>query len=51
MALSGRLRLREGLTRNAESVVTELWYSVFAERELDASGKATAPDGAAPQIP
>ena len=51
VALSGRLRLREGLTRNAESVVTELWYSVFAERELDASGKATAPDGAAPQIP
>jgi len=46
VALSGRLRLREGLSRNAESVVTELWYEVFAEREADASGKAEAPDGA-----
>ena len=46
VALSGRLRLREGLSRNAESVVTELWYEVFAERESDASGKAEAPDGA-----
>ena len=46
VALSGRLRLREGLARNAESVVTELWCEVFADRELDASGKATAPDGA-----
>jgi MoxR-like ATPase len=46
VALSGRLRLREGLSRNAESVVTELWYEVFAERESDASGKATAPVGA-----
>jgi len=47
VALSGRLRMREGVSRNAESVVTELWYGVFAERELDASGKATAPGGAA----
>jgi MoxR-like ATPase len=46
VALSGRLRLREGLSRNAESVVTELWYSVFAERQSDGSGKATAPVGA-----
>jgi MoxR-like ATPase len=46
VALSGRLRLREGLSRNAESVVTELWYQVFAELESDASGKATAPVGA-----
>jgi MoxR-like ATPase len=51
VALSGRLRLREGLSRNAESIVTELWYEVFAERELDASGKATAPDGAPRQTP
>ena len=47
VALSGRLRMREGVARNAESVVTELWYSVFAEQEFDASGKATAPVGAA----
>jgi MoxR-like ATPase len=46
VALSGRLRMRDGVARNAESVVTELWYGVFAEREFDASGKATAPVGA-----
>jgi MoxR-like ATPase len=49
VALSGRLRLREGLSRNAESVVTELWYQVFADRQLDDPGKAPAPAGAAPQ--
>jgi MoxR-like ATPase len=47
VALSGRLRMREGASRNAESVVTELWYGVFTERELDPSGKAEAPVGAA----
>lgn len=46
VALSGRLRMREGVSRNAESVVTELWCGVFAEQEFDASGKAGAPDGA-----
>lgn len=46
VALSGRLRLREGLSRNAESVVTELWNAVFADRESDSPGKATAPAGA-----
>jgi len=46
VALSGRLRLREGLSRSPESVVTELWYQVFGERELDTAGKAGAPDGA-----
>ena len=51
VALSGRLRLREGLSRNSESVVTELWYSVFAGPQFDASGKATAPDGAPTHTP
>ena len=46
VALSGRLRLRDGLSRNAESIVTELWYQVFAEPHPDASGKAAAPEGA-----
>jgi MoxR-like ATPase len=46
VALSGRLRMREGVSRNAESVVTELWHGVFAEQELDSSGKAQAPVGA-----
>ncbi len=51
VALSGRIRLREGLSRNAESVVTELWGKVFAEPEVDGPGKATAPGGAARQAP
>ncbi|HZX54656.1 MAG TPA: hypothetical protein VFE86_08235, partial [Ilumatobacteraceae bacterium] len=46
VALSGRLRLREGASRSAESVVTELWYEVFGDGELDAAGKVVAPDGA-----
>ncbi|MEO8264471.1 MAG: MoxR family ATPase [Ilumatobacteraceae bacterium] len=45
VALSGRLRLREGLSRSAEAIVTELWYQVFVETS-DAVGKVTAPDGA-----
>jgi MoxR-like ATPase len=47
VALSGRVRPREGLARTAESIVTEIWYEVFDERDTDPSGKATAPPGAA----
>ncbi|HEY0518471.1 MAG TPA: MoxR family ATPase, partial [Ilumatobacteraceae bacterium] len=50
VALSGRLRLREGLSRTAESVVTELWHAVFVGSESESSGKATAPDGAMHRI-
>ena len=46
VALSGRLRLRDGVSRTAESVVTELWNEVFTERVPGSSGKANAPDGA-----
>jgi MoxR-like ATPase len=46
VALSGRLRLREGVSRTAESVVAELWNEVFAE--TSAPGKAAAPHGASP---
>ncbi len=52
VALSGRLRLREGCTRSPESIVTELWNEVFAEpapsdtAEGDGAGKAPAPMGA-----
>ncbi|MEP7045348.1 MAG: MoxR family ATPase [Ilumatobacteraceae bacterium] len=46
VALSGRLRLRDGVSRTAESVVTELWNAVFTERQADPSGKAIAPVGA-----
>ncbi len=50
VALSGRIRLREGLARTPEDVVTELWESVFGRVASDAGdgeGKASAPAGAA----
>jgi MoxR-like ATPase len=48
MALSGRIRLREGSTRSAEDIVTELWTSVFGRAASgdDGEGKAGAPTGA-----
>ncbi len=46
VALSGRLRLREGSGRTADEIVSELWHSVF-DPAID-SGKATAPEGASP---
>jgi MoxR-like ATPase len=48
VALSGRVRLREGTTRSTEDIVRELWKSVFAEPDDGGSteGKATAPTGA-----
>jgi MoxR-like ATPase len=51
VALSGRLRLREGLSRTADSIVTELWHQVFGDREPDPSGKAAAPPGATRDSP
>lgn len=45
VALGGRLRLREGCSRSAEDIVTELWLEVF--EPSPASGKAIAPPGAA----
>jgi MoxR-like ATPase len=50
VALSGRIRLREGMARTPEDVVTELWESVFgrvASDQGDGEGKAIAPAGAA----
>jgi MoxR-like ATPase len=51
VALSGRLRLREGCNRSAEDIVTELWQQVFsppdaADGAEGDSGKAAAPSGA-----
>ena len=47
IALSGRIRLREGTSRSAEDVVRELWAEVFArsadEAEPGRSGKVPAP--------
>lgn len=46
VALSGRMRLRDGALRTAEDIVGELWWSVFQRDEADDAGKAIAPTGA-----
>jgi MoxR-like ATPase len=50
VALSGRVRVREGATRTAEDVVTELWESIFNRSASDGdegdAGKVGAPTGA-----
>ena len=50
VALSGRLRLREGCNRSAEDIVTELWHEVFEPADGESGGggegKAAAPTGA-----
>ena len=49
VALSGRVRLREGSGRTADDVVTELWAAVFGGSESgdgDDAGKDGAPTGA-----
>jgi MoxR-like ATPase len=50
VALSGRVRLREGTTRSTEDIVRELWKSVFGKIDDGGSneGKAIAPTGATP---
>ena len=49
VALSGRVRVREGCARDPESIITELWEAVFEPVESNPlePGKATAPTGAA----
>ena len=48
VALSGRVRVREGSTRTSEDVVTELWQEVFGRVEGGDGdeGKGGAPTGA-----
>jgi MoxR-like ATPase len=47
LSLSGRVRVREGVTRSADEIVTELWWGAFGkQREGDGAGKAGAPNGA-----
>lgn len=51
VALSGRVRVREGSNRTAEDVVEELWRDVFVPKPeqnetADDAGKANAPTGA-----
>lgn len=48
VALSGRVRVREGASKTSEQIITELWERVFAHRPTDATvGKSPAPPGAA----
>jgi MoxR-like ATPase len=49
VALSGRVRVRDGCARDPESIITELWEAVFepVEAPLGDQGKANAPTGAA----
>ncbi len=50
VALSGRLRLREGVSRSAESIVTELWCRVF-DGAAGRIGKSGSPGrGRAPSL-
>ena len=48
VALSGRIRVREGSTRTAEEIIEELWWQVFERPAAagDDAGKAPAPLGA-----
>jgi len=46
VALSGRVRVREGSVRTAEDIITELWNEVFAPAPQGESGKVNAPAGA-----
>ena len=51
-ALSGRIRVREGSQRDADSIVVELWHAVFGARDDPGgrdAGKVSAPRGAATQ--
>lgn len=46
-ALSGRVRVREGVSRSAEAVVTDIWADVFRTAvDTGDGGKAPAPSGA-----
>ena len=46
VALSGRVRVREGSVRTAEDIITEVWNEVFAPAPQGESGQASAPAGA-----
>jgi MoxR-like ATPase len=47
VALSGRVRLREGVSRSSEDIIRELWERVFGPPAVEAAeGKAAAPSGA-----
>jgi MoxR-like ATPase len=46
VALTGRIRIREGNSRTAEDIVTEIWTDVFGRTDADGDGgegKVSAP--------
>jgi MoxR-like ATPase len=46
-SLSGRVKLREGVARSVEEVITDIWNTVFAEPSENGDvGKVIAPTGA-----
>ena len=47
IALSGRIRLREGTTRTAEEIVTELWAEVFGRAPTGKAREKLAPPNGA----
>lgn len=51
LALSGRVRLREGSSRTAEEVVVELWERHFAPADLEPDRSGDPPDGASAPEP
>ena len=45
VALSGRVRVREGGTRTAEDIISEIWSDVFQRKDGEpGEGKAMAPN-------
>ena len=47
VALSGRVRVREGCNRTAEDIVTQIWQDVFGRADGEnTAGKVGAPSGA-----
>ena len=46
VSLSGRVRVREGVTRSSESIIEELWDNQFNDVTREPSGKVSAPTGA-----
>lgn len=48
VALSGRVRVREGVTRTSEEIVTDIWNSIFRRASGGDGGKAPAPAGRTP---
>jgi len=43
LALSGRIRVRDGCTRTAEQIITELWRQVFGATDADQDGEEGEP--------